>query len=128
MPEQWRNIFEIKKIIEKKKEWILVLEEKKDRVPQGSDTILRGFRNPLEIIDFPFRGKPMYIRFYRRRWKKKGGGESYSNRYEFHPKGMKATREFGDFLKGLARQERREFFLAFPHIRHIREKDIPMVS
>jgi hypothetical protein len=56
MPEQWRNIFEIKKIIEKKKEWILVLEEKKDRVPQGSDTILRGFRNPLEIIDFPFRG------------------------------------------------------------------------
>jgi hypothetical protein len=118
----------------RKTEWKLIAKEKKDRIPEPlqkekrNDIVLNGYEREVEVVSFPLAGKPLYISFCRRRWKKKGGGESYSNRYEFHPKGMKATREFGDFLKGLARQERREFFLAFPHIRHIREKDIPMVS
>ncbi len=124
MPEQWRETFRIKKIMEKKSEWILLLEEKKDCVPQGLDIILRGFRNPTEVIDFPFRGRPMYIRFYRRRWQEKEKKEVLSNDYE----GMKATKEFGAFLKGLSGQERREFFCAFPDIRHIRKEDFSLVS
>lgn len=127
MPEEWRERFEIKKIIEKKKEWILVLEEKKSCIPQKQGVILRGFRNPTEVIDFPFHGKLMYIKFYRRRYQIEGG-EVLSNTYDFHPKGMKATKEFGAFLKGLSRQERREFFLAFPYLRHIREEDFSLVS
>jgi len=128
MPKEWRDIFEIKGLREEKKEWILVLEEKKDCIPQEEGVILRGFRNPVEVIDYPFRGKPMYIRFYRRRWQKKGSDAVKTNEYEFHPKGMKATKEFGNFLKGLSRQECREFFLAFPDLRHIREKDFSLVS
>jgi hypothetical protein len=127
IPEQWRDTFEIKKITEKKTEWILILEERNECVPTGSDVILRGFRNPVEVIDFPFHGKPMYIKFYRRRYQV-GEGEVLSNTYNLHPKGMKATKEFGDFLKGLSRQERREFFLAFPDLRHIREEDFSLVS
>jgi hypothetical protein len=36
---------------------------------------------------------------------------------------MKATKEFGDFLKELPGQKRCEFFCTFKDIRHIREED-----
>ena len=78
----------------------------------------------VEIVDFPFRGIPLYIRIHRRRWKKRGEDKkSYFNNYEFHPPGMKATNKFALFLKELTRQERSEFFCAWPSIRLISQKD-----
>lgn len=102
------------------------LVEKSECIPPslaGKEVVLNGFMNSVEIIDFPFRGKPMYLSFTRRRWKEKGTEESYHNEYTFHPVGMKATEEFGAFLKGLDRIERSEFFNVWPNLRHIREED-----
>jgi len=78
----------------------------------------------LEIIDFPLRGKLMYICFKRRRWKEKGKDESYHNTYRFHRKCMKTTDGFGDFLKELDREEFDEFCSAWPGVLDFWEKDI----
>lgn len=126
LPPKYQEDFEAIELIRKKQEWMLIIHEKQDNIPkqlQGKDVVLDGFLNPIEIVDHLFKGKLMYLKIYKRRWKEKGTKESYYNEHQLHKKGMKATDEFGDFLKGLTRQERHEFFCAFPNIRHIWEKD-----
>ena len=71
--------------------------------------------NPVEIEDYPLRGKATYLKFFRRRWKEEGTDESFANSYDFHPAGMKATRQFGAFLKELNRDESDFFFNHWPH-------------
>ena len=106
VPDTLVDYFEIKQIIENKNEWVMELEEKEDLVPKelkGKDSVLDGFCNPIEIQSFPVKGKSFYIKIIRRKWKEKGKNTAYSNDYDLHYKGMKATKEFGDFLKGAFR-------------------------
>ncbi len=127
IPPKWREIFEFGELIEKKKEWNLILREKADLIPkelEGKEVSLNGFMNPVEVVDYPFREKIMYLQFYRRQWKEAGGTRICSNSYELHLPGMKATEEFGNFLKELTGEERDEFFSAWSNIRHIRKEDL----
>ncbi len=64
---------------------------------------LNGFMNPLELQTFPTKGKEVFLLLKRRRWKLKGSNKSYHNTYSFNDKGIKATKEFGDFLKEIDR-------------------------
>jgi len=64
---------------------------------------LNGYLNPLELQTFPTKGKEVFLLLKRRRWKVKGDATSYFNTYDFHEPGMKATREFGAFLKEIGR-------------------------
>lgn len=108
MPKEWLAFFDVTEIRELKNEWQIDLTEKETLVPKalnGKDVLLNGYMNPVEMMDFPLRGKQTYLKFFRRRWKERGASESYNNEYEFHPAGMKATKEFGVFLKGLDREE-----------------------
>lgn len=127
IPEKWRDAFELRELMEKDKEMKMILVEKKDRVPkslQGKDYVLNGYMDPVEIIDYPFRGKLMYITFLRRRWKLRGKNESYFNTYELHRPGMKTTDEFGDFLKAFDREEFDELCRVWPVLRDLREEDL----
>ncbi len=65
--------------------------------------ILDGYMNPLELQTFPTMGKEVFLFLKRRRWKIKGRNETYFNQYSFYEKGMKATKEFGAFLKEINR-------------------------
>ena len=108
LPEQFLKYFEVTKIAEKKNEWQFTLTEKKEMIPlplKDKEVVLNGFLKPVEVRDFPIRGRSSYLKFIRRRWKEAGTGNSYQNEYEFHPEGMKATQEFGNFLKGFSREE-----------------------
>jgi len=82
----------------------LRLEEYAELVPSplsNSDHIvLDGYCNPLELLHFSMKGKPLYLKLYRRKWKVSGSSSHYSNTYHFHPEGVKATHEFASFLKG----------------------------
>jgi len=60
-----------------------------------------GFLNPIELQTFPAKGKPLYLKLYRRRWKIRGEQESYWNNYQFNPYGIKATKRFAGFIKKL---------------------------
>ena len=102
-PEELTLHFEIKKV-EEKKEYIRIrFEELQELVPtamtESKEIVLDGFCNPLELQSFPLKGKPVYLYLYRRRWKYKGEKKHFSNTYEFNPDGVKATKEFANFLK-----------------------------
>ena len=79
------------------------MEELQELVPEKlyskEEVVLDGFCNPLELQSFPLKGKPVYLKLYRRRWKEKGGNEHFSNIYDIHPDGVKATKDFASFLK-----------------------------
>lgn len=137
IPRKWQDSFEIQELIQKDKEVNMILVEKEKCVPpslEGKDRTLNGYMNPVEIIDYPFRGKLMYITFLRRRWKEPGEGGagganvSHFNTYEFHRPGMKTTDEFGDFLKGLDRDEFDELCRVWPVLRDLRQKDLSLVQ
>lgn len=117
LPKYWLEFFDITGIKEKKREWQITLVEKEELVPKklrGKNVVSDGYMNPVEIEDYPMRGKLTYLKFFRRRWKEKGGTEGFFNEYDFHPEGMKATKEFGSFLKELDREESDFFFSNWP--------------
>lgn len=127
LPQEYRGLFIVEKLEEKEESWELLALEKKSNIPESlkeRDCVLNGYCKDIEIIDFPFRGKVMYITFRRRKWKESRSEISHTNTYSFHSSGMKTTKEFGDFLKGLTREECLEFFRAFPSIQYLQEKDL----
>jgi len=79
------------------------MEEDTSNIPlclQGkNNVILDGFCNPIELQSFPLKEKPVFYKVYRRRWKVSGDTKHFSNEYELHPEGVKATQEFASFLK-----------------------------
>jgi len=85
------------------------LVEKKDPMhyPKGiigkGQRSLNGYMSPIELQTFPAKGKEMFLLLKRRRWKLKGDNKSYFNTYSFCKEGMKATKEFGAFLKEIGR-------------------------
>lgn len=102
IPEDLIDNFEIGKLIKRKSYYELRIEEREDLIPQElkeKQVVLDGFCNPIELQGFPIKGKALYIKVYRRKWKEKGSNKHYSNKYDLHYEGMKSTKEFGDFLK-----------------------------
>jgi hypothetical protein len=102
-PEEITLHFEIKEIVDKKGYIQILFEELPELVPptmkSSKEIVLDGFCNPIELQSFPLKGKPVYLKLYRRRWKHKGENKYYSNTYNFNPQGVKATKEFASFLK-----------------------------
>ena len=94
--------FELVSVDESKDCYILRFEELSTRLPNEfavNDFKLNGFTNKIELHSFPQKGKSCYLHIYRRRWTNTTTGESFSNTYELHPAGMKATKDLGAFLK-----------------------------
>ena len=91
----------------------LRLEDSADIIPypllNSQSIALDGFTNPIELQSFPLKGKPVYFRVYRRRWKEAGSKQHYSHSYDLHPDGVKATHEFASFLKDEVRQTLGEY-------------------
>ncbi|MDR2146216.1 MAG: hypothetical protein LBE91_07150 [Tannerella sp.] len=81
----------------------LRMEERETNLPielSGiADLVKDGFCNAIELLHFHMKGKPLYLQLYRRRWKQSGSSRHYSNHYNLHPEGVKATHEFAAFLK-----------------------------
>ena len=79
------------------------MEENASNIPlclrDKTKVILDGFCNPIELQSFPLKEKPVFYRVYRRRWKISGESQHFSNDYQLHPEGVKATQEFATFLK-----------------------------
>jgi hypothetical protein len=91
------------------------LVEKKDPAHYPKELIgkgqrsLNGYMNPIELQTFPIQGKEAFLLLKRRRWKLKGSNKSYFNTYSFCQEGMKATKEFGAFLKEIGRGQAYKF-------------------
>ena len=94
--------FELVSIQEYPDYYTLEFEELESLIPSellGCDVKLNGFANKLELHTFPQKGKSCYLHIKRRKWLDKSTGKTYSNNYDIHKEGMKATNELGIFLK-----------------------------
>jgi hypothetical protein len=107
LPKEINQYFAMVSIIEQPHGVELRMEEHAELIPpelsEKPSVVLDGFCNPLELLHYSIKGKPLYLRIYRRRWKESGSSKHYSNQYDLHPEGVKATHEFASFLKGEVR-------------------------
>lgn len=101
-PEEITSNFTLVSISETSDYLVLEFEENEDLLPielKGCCYKLNGFMNKVELHTFPQKGKACYLQIKRRRWVDTTTNQSHCNAYDFHQDGMKATDEFGEFLK-----------------------------
>ena len=88
---------------ENKERWVIEMREKEGCIPQElsdcEDVVFDGYCNPIEALSHSFVCKPIYLRLYRRRYKRSGTDQHYSNEYDVTLKGVKMVPELGIFLK-----------------------------
>lgn len=88
--------------IEDKLEYWLIDLAEKNELPNGHSTSeyeSKGFTEPCIVQDFPIRGKGVYLRLRRRRWRHKVTGATLQRDFSFIADGSKFTSELSDFLK-----------------------------
>lgn len=88
--------------VEIKQEYWLIDFEEKNEVPNGYSSIdyeSKGFVESKTIQDFPIRGKGVYLRIKKRRWRHKQSKEIIKRDFSFIADGSKFTQELSDFLK-----------------------------
>ncbi len=104
-PTELSEYFEIIEINNYKDVIVIRFNELPESIPSGltdaKDVTKDGFLNPIELQSFPAKGKPVYLKVYRRRWKVQGEPKSYWNNYNLKPEGIKATKRFAGFIKKL---------------------------
>src|SRR3982751_5660140 len=88
--------------LENRKEyWLIDFEEKND-LPNGYSTVeyeSKGFMGSKLIQDFPIRGRAVFFRIKKRRWRHKQTGAIIKRDFSFIADGSKFTQELSDFLK-----------------------------
>ncbi|MFM2376503.1 MAG: hypothetical protein RLZZ165_1600 [Bacteroidota bacterium] len=85
-----------------KQEHLVVDFEEKNVLPDGYSALeyeSKGFMGSKRIQDFPLRGKPVFLRIRKRRWRHKETGEVVKRDFTFMADGSKFTQELSDFLK-----------------------------
>ena len=88
--------------IERKEDYWLIEFEKKNELPNGYSTTeyeSKGFIGSKLIQDFPLRGKAVFLRVKKRRWRHKQTGAVIKRDFSFIAEGSKFTKELSDFLK-----------------------------
>ena len=81
--------------------WVIEFEEKNE-LPQeysAKDYESKGFMESKLIQDFPLRGKAVFLRIKKRRWRHKLSGAIVKGDFSFIAEGSKFTKELSDFLK-----------------------------
>ena len=100
------NIFELCDIKDKQHFFEITLEENNKILKEGIDVSLyesKGFTE-ITIQDFPIRGKAVFLKIKRRRWRNKIDPKiSIRNDFSFVAEGSGFTQELSDFLKGTGR-------------------------
>ncbi|MDP2424421.1 MAG: hypothetical protein Q8M23_08755 [Bacteroidales bacterium] len=102
VPESILNDFEIYDAENRNGNWVVELREKEGRIPKEIEkelVVLDGYCDPIEILSHGFSAGPVYLKIYRRRYKKSNDDKHYSNKYDLTLKGMKLVPELGIFLK-----------------------------
>ena len=95
--------FEMWEDIEGKERWVIEMREKEGLIPKElsgyEDIVFDGYCNPIETLSHSFVCKPIYLRLFRRRYKRKNRDEHFSNEYDVSLKGVRLVPEMGFFLK-----------------------------
>lgn len=65
----------------------------------GHEYDKNGFYEPMNIQDFPLRGRKTILKVKRRRWIDRNTGKSVGNNYKLVAEGTRHSKEFAAFLK-----------------------------
>jgi hypothetical protein len=83
--------------------WVIEMREKEGRIPSElssyRDVVFDGYTNPLETLSHSFVCKPIWLKLYRRRYKRANTDKHYSNEYDVSLKGVRMVSELGLFFK-----------------------------
>jgi hypothetical protein len=88
--------------VESKQEYLVIEFEERNELPIGylpSEYESKGFMASKLIQDFPLRGKAVFLRIKKRRWRHKDTEKVIKRDFSFIAEGSKFTRELSDFLK-----------------------------
>ena len=103
VPAHILEYFEIWDACEYKTRWVIEMREKVGRLPlelsMYEDIVQDGYCNPIEALSHSFVCKPVYLRLYRRRYKRSNSDVHFSNEYDVTLKGVRMVPEMGLFLK-----------------------------
>ena len=103
VPEHILQYFDIWDAHEYKERWVIEMREKEGFLPKelsgAEDVVFDGYSNPIESLSHSFVCKPIYLRLYRRRYKRSNRDEHFSNEYDVTLKGVRMVPELGIFLK-----------------------------
>jgi len=103
VPEHILEYFDIWGAREYKERWVIEMREKEGFIPKEltdcGDVVMDGFCNPLEMLSHSFVCKPIYLRIFRRRYKRSNSDIHFSNEYDLTLKGVRMVPEMGFFLK-----------------------------
>jgi len=103
VPDHILNGFEMWDAQESKERRVIEMREKEERIPESlvgfEDVVFDGYCNSIEILSHSFVCKPVYLRLFRRRYKRAGTDLHYSSEYDLSLKGVKMVPELGFFLK-----------------------------
>lgn len=95
------NFQELCSVKDKLEYWLIDFEEK-NFLPNGYSAVdyeSKGFMDGKLVQDFPIRGKGVYLRIKKRRWRNKKSGGTIQRNFSFIVDGSKFTQELSDFLK-----------------------------
>ena len=103
VPEHILAYFDIWDAQEYQDRWVIEMREKEGLIPKElsdyQDIVFDGYCNPVEALSHSFVCKPIYLRLYRRRYKRSNEDEHFSNAYDVTLKGVRMVPELGIFLK-----------------------------
>ena len=88
--------------LETKSEYWEIEFEEKNELPREYSSIdyeSKGFMESKQIQDFPLRGKAVFLKVKKRRWRHKESGAIVKRDFSFIADGSKFTKELSDFLK-----------------------------
>lgn len=103
VPAHILEYFEIWDAHEYSERWVIDMREKEAYIPKElssfSDVVFDGYTNPIETLSHSFVCKPIWLKLYRRRYKRANTDNHYSNEYDVSLKGVRMVPEMGFFLK-----------------------------
>jgi len=85
--------------------WLIEFDEK-NIIPAGydpKDYESKGFTEGKQIQDFPIRGRAVFLKIKKRRWRHIQTGAIIQRDFTFIAEGVKLTKELSDFLKDRGR-------------------------
>ncbi len=114
LPEEIQKYFQITEITKTKETISLQIEELNNlpeeiKLKKGEKIISKGFSNPLQLQDFPIRGRTVWLNIYRRKWVIEGRKGIIKRDLDLYIPGMKTTKGFGFFLKEADRKVSEEY-------------------
>ena len=83
----------------------------KNRPPQEyayTKLTSKGFFDEIKVVDFPIRGKNVFLMVKRRRWLDLNSGNPVFRNWDLVAKGTRMTNDFASFLKVIAGYQARE--------------------